>query len=97
MGGITDSMDMSLCKLRVLVLDSADDTTFMAESEEEIKRLLLKVKEENEKVGLKPNIQKTKIMASSPITAWEIDKVPLQGRQGSRVAFSTHPENQASS
>ena len=51
----------------------ADDTTLMAESEEEIKRLLMKVKEESEKVGLKLNIQKTKIMASSPITSWEID------------------------
>ena len=51
----------------------ADDTTFMAESEEKLKSLLMKVKEENEKVGLKLNIQKTKIMASSPITSWEID------------------------
>ena len=51
----------------------ADDTTLMAESEEEIKSLLMKVKEESEKVGLKLNIQKTKIMASSPITSWEID------------------------
>ena len=51
----------------------ADDTTLMAESEEELKSLLMKVKEENEKVGLKLNIQKTKIIASDPITAWEID------------------------
>ena len=51
----------------------ADDTTLMAESEEELKCLLLKVKEESEKVGLKLIIQKTKIMASSPITSWEID------------------------
>ena len=51
----------------------ADDTTLMAESEEELKSLLMKVKEESEKVGLKFNIQKTKIMASSPITSWEID------------------------
>ena len=51
----------------------ADDTTLMAESEEELKRLLMKVKEESEKVGLKLNIQKTKIMASGPITSWEID------------------------
>ena len=51
----------------------ADDTTFMAESEEELKSLLMKVKEESEKVGLKLNIQKTKIMASGPITSWEID------------------------
>ena len=51
----------------------ADDTTLMAESEEELKRLLMKVKEESEKVGLKLNIQKTKIMASGSITSWEID------------------------
>ena len=51
----------------------ADDTTLMAESEEELKNLLMKVKEESEKVGLKLNIQKTKIVASSPITSWEID------------------------
>ena len=51
----------------------ADDTTLMAESEEELKSLLMKVNVESEKVGLKLNIQKTKIMASSPITSWEID------------------------
>ena len=51
----------------------ADDTTLMAESKEELKSLLMKVKEESEKVGLKLNIQKTKIMASGPITSWEID------------------------
>ena len=51
----------------------ADDTTLMAESEEELKSLLMKVKEESEKVGLKLNILKTKIMASSPITSWQID------------------------
>ena len=54
-------------------LRHADDTTLMAESEKELKSLLMKVKEEGEKVGLKLNIQKTKIMASSPITPWEID------------------------
>ena len=52
----------------------ADDTTLMAESEEELKSLLTKVKEESEKIGLKLNIQKTKIMASGPITSWEIDE-----------------------
>ena len=51
----------------------ADDTTIMAENEEELRSLLMKVKEESEKVGLKLNIQKTKIMASGPITSWEID------------------------
>ena len=51
----------------------ADDTTLMAESEEELRSFLMKVKEESEKVGIKLNIQKTKIMASGPITSWEID------------------------
>ena len=51
----------------------ADDTTLLAESEEQLKSLLMKVKEESEKVGLKLNIQKTKIMASSPVTSWQID------------------------
>ena len=54
----------------------ADDTTLMAESEEELKSLLMKVKEDSEKVGLKLNIQKTKIMASSPINSW-----PIEGKQ----------------
>ena len=59
----------------------ADDTTLMAESEEELKNLLMKVKEESEKVGLKLNIQKTKIMAAGPIISWEID-----GETGERVS-----------
>ena len=68
-------------------LKYADDTTLMSESEEELKSLLMKVKEESEKGGLKLNIQKTKIMASGPITSWEIDEetvetVPLiQGKE----------------
>ena len=56
----------------------ADDTTFMAESEEELKNLLMKVKEESEKPGLILNIQKTKIMASGPITSWEIDGATVE-------------------
>ena len=56
----------------------ADDTTLMAESEEELKSLLMKVKEESQKVGLKLNIQKTKIMVSGPITSWEIDGETLE-------------------
>ena len=56
----------------------ADDTTLMADSEEELKSLLMKVKEETEQVGLKLNIQKTKIMASSPITSWEVDGETLE-------------------
>ena len=55
------------------ILRYADDTTFMAESEEELKSILLKVKGENEKAGLKPNIQKIKIMSSGPIILWQID------------------------
>ena len=56
----------------------ADDTTLMTESEEELKNLLMKVKEESEKVGLELNIQKTKIMASGPITSWEIDRETVE-------------------
>ena len=56
----------------------ADDTTLMAESEEQLKSLLMKVKEESEKVGLRLNIQKTKIMASGPITSWEIDRETVE-------------------
>ena len=56
----------------------ADDTTFKAEGEKELKSLLMKVKEENEKAGLKLNIQKTKIMASSPITSWQIDEETVE-------------------
>ena len=59
-------------------LRNADDTTLMAESEEELKSLLMKVKKESEKVGLKLNIQKTKIMAYSPITLWQIDGVAME-------------------
>ena len=64
---------MKIARRNINNLKYADDTTLMAESEEELKSLLMKVKEESEKVGLKLNIQKTKIMASSPITSWEID------------------------
>ena len=56
----------------------ADDTTLMAEIEEDLKSLLMKVKEESEKVGLKLNIQKTKIMASGPITSWQIDRATMK-------------------
>ena len=56
----------------------ADDTTLMVESEEELKSLLMKVKEESEKVGLKLNIQETKIMASGPITSWQIDRETME-------------------
>ena len=65
--------EIKIARRNINNLRYADDTTLMAESEEELNSLLMKVKEESEKVGLKLNIQKTKIMASSPITSWEID------------------------
>ena len=64
---------IKMARRKINKLRYADDTTLMAESEEELKSLLMKVKEESKKVGLKLNIQKTKIMASGPITSWEID------------------------
>ena len=64
-------------------LTYADDTTLMAESEEELKNLLMKVKEESEEAGLKLNIQKTKIMASNPITSWQIDGETMETVIGS--------------
>ena len=66
-------MKHKIARRNINNLRYADDTTLMSESEEELKSLLMKVKEESEKVGLKLNIQKTKIMASSPITSWQID------------------------
>ena len=65
--------EIKISRRNISNLRYVDDTTFMAESEEELKSLLMKVKEESEKVGLKLNIQKTKIMASGPITSWQID------------------------
>ena len=65
--------EIKIARRNINDLRYADDTILMAESEEELKSLLIKVKEESEKVGLKLNIQKTKIMASSPIISWEID------------------------
>ena len=64
---------MKIARRNINILRYADDTTFMAEREEELKSLLIKMKVESEKVSLKLNIQKTKIMASGPITSWEID------------------------
>ena len=64
---------IKIARRNINKLRYADDTTLMAESEEELKSLLMKLKEEGEKVGLELNIQKTKIMASGPITSWEID------------------------
>ena len=65
--------EIKIARRNINNLRYADDTTLMAESEEELKRLLMKVKEESEKVGLKLNIQKTSIMRSGPITSWPVD------------------------
>ena len=69
---------IKIAGINIKNLRYADDTTFMADSEEELKSLLIKVKEESEKVGLKLNIQITKIMASGPITSWQIDGETLE-------------------
>ena len=69
---------IKIARRNINSLRYSDDTTFMAESEEELKSLLMKVKVESEKVGLKLNIQKTKIMASGPITSWEIDRETVE-------------------
>ena len=76
-------LDEAQCGIKIAVrninnLRYADDITLIAESEEELKSLLMKVKEESEKAGLKLNIQKTKIMASGPITSWQIDGKKMQ-------------------
>ena len=72
--GLEEAQDgIKIARRNISNLRYADDTTLMAESEEELKSLLMKVKEESEKVGLKLNIQKTKIMASGPITSWQIE------------------------
>ena len=69
---------IKIARTNIKNLSYADDTTLMAETEEELKSLLMKVKEESEKVGLKLNIQKMKIMASDPIISWEIDGEPVK-------------------
>ena len=71
--GLDDAQGIKISRRNIHNLRCADDTTLMAGSEEELKSLLMKVKEESEKFGLKLNIQKTKILASSPITSWQID------------------------
>ena len=70
---LTEKAEIKIARRNINNLRYADDTTLMAGSEEELKSLLMKVKEESEKAGLKLNIQKTKIMASGPITSWQID------------------------
>ena len=69
---------IEIARRNVKNLSYADDTTLMAESKEELKRLLMKVKEESEKAGLKPNIKKTKIMATGPITSWQTDMETME-------------------
>ena len=73
---------IKIARRNISNLRYADDTTLMAENEEELKSLLMKVKEESEKVGLKLNIQKTKIMASGPITSWQINRWGNSGNSG---------------
>ena len=73
---------IKIARRNISNLRYADDTTLMAESEEELKSLLMKVKEESEKAGLKHNIQKTKIMASGPITSWQIDGETMETVKG---------------
>ena len=73
LGWVKHKLDSKIAGRNVNNIRYADESTLMAESEEELKSLLMKVKEESEKVALKLNIQKTKIMASSPITSWQID------------------------
>ena len=73
LGWMKHKLEIEIAGRNINNFKYADDTTLMAESEEELKSLLIKVKEESEKVGLKLNIQKTKIMASVPITSWQID------------------------
>ena len=74
-------------------LGYADDTTLMAESEEELKSILMKVKEESEKVGLRLNIQKTKIMASGPITSWQIDGETVETESFKHALFFWAPKS----
>ena len=76
--GLEEQAEIKISRRNINNFRYADDTTLMAESEEELKSLLMKVKEESEKVGLKLNIQKTKIMASGPITSWEIDEETVE-------------------
>ena len=73
---------IKIARINISNLRYADDTTLMAESEEELKSLLMKVKEKSEKAGLKLNLQKTKIMASGPISSWQIDGERVETGEG---------------
>ena len=79
---------IKIARRNISKLRYADDTTLMAESEEELKSLLMEMKEKSEKVGLKLNIQKAKIMASGPITSWQIDGETMETVQFSRSVMS---------
>ena len=79
-----------IARRNVSNLTYADDTTLMAENEEELESLLMKVEEENEKIGLKLNIQKTKIMASGPITLWQIDGETMQTARDYFLGLQNH-------
>ena len=81
---------IKIARRNIKNLRYADDITVMAESEEELKSLLMKVKEESEKAGLKLNIQKTKIMASGPITSWEIDEETVETESDYFGGFQNH-------
>ena len=81
---------IKIARRNINKLRYADDTTLMAESEEELKSLLMKVKEASEKVGLKLNIQKTKIMASGPITSWQIDGETVESVRGYFLGLQNH-------
>ena len=78
LGWMKHKLESKITRRNINNLRYADDTTLMPESREKLKSLLMKVKEESEKVGLKLNIQKTKIMASGPITLWEIDRETVE-------------------
>ena len=81
---------IKISRRKINNLRYADDTTLMEESEEELKSLLMKVKEESEKVGLTLNIQKTKIMASGPITSWQIDGETMETVTDYFLGFQSH-------
>ena len=83
-------VEIKIARRNINNLSYADDTTLMAESEEELKRLLMKVEEESEKIGLKLNIQKTKIMASGSITSWQIDGETVETVSDYFFGFPNH-------
>ena len=89
--GLEEAQDgIKIAGKNIKNLRYADDSTLMADSEEELKSLLMKVKEESEKVGLKLNIQKTKIMASGPITSWQIDGETVETVRDYFFGFQNH-------